>query len=285
MGIIADCSRDLLSSFNRNKQNLQDIFVENISFEFLYTMIGLSDGSQGIALNYNYADPSGTSGTKFMGCDCESVLKKNAFGLTELSAKVATMSALSQRFFNKREMGKIDVDFQKDKFMLDSIVRDNETVSIVGWGGLLDAAGMSNARKVNVVELQYNRLTCKRFDGACEKLGRVFNKQISCFGTDKMGVLLESDVICITASALCNNTMEDILSYCSNAREVIVHGPSGSIFPSAFFNSGVTGVLTYLVNVDLFSLSKKTPDIAREPNKYLEGVYLKKSKNFKMVEG
>jgi uncharacterized protein (DUF4213/DUF364 family) len=44
----------------------------------------------------------------------------------------------------------------------------------------------------------------------------------------------------ITSSTLINRTLENILSYCSNAREIVMVGSSTPLYPEAFKGTGVT---------------------------------------------
>jgi len=53
-------------------------------------------------------------------------------------------------------------------------------------------------------------------------------------------LLPKCQVVFITSSTLINRTLENILSHCSNAREIIMVGPSTPLYPEAFKGTGVT---------------------------------------------
>lgn len=53
-------------------------------------------------------------------------------------------------------------------------------------------------------------------------------------------LLPECQVVFITSSTLINGTLENILNYCTNARDVVMVGSSTPIYPEAFSGSGVT---------------------------------------------
>jgi len=48
------------------------------------------------------------------------------------------------------------------------------------------------------------------------------------------------DVVIITGSAFVNKTIEQVLGYCQNAREVLVMGPTTPLYPHVLQDSGIT---------------------------------------------
>lgn len=53
-------------------------------------------------------------------------------------------------------------------------------------------------------------------------------------------VLTEADVVVISASAMVHHSLDDLLSLRASAREVIVAGPTASMYPDPLFKRGVT---------------------------------------------
>lgn len=53
-------------------------------------------------------------------------------------------------------------------------------------------------------------------------------------------LLPKCQVLFITSSTLINRTLEKILSYCSNAREIVMVGSSTPLYPEAFKGTGIT---------------------------------------------
>ncbi|MFZ0603302.1 MAG: DUF364 domain-containing protein, partial [Roseiarcus sp.] len=84
-----------------------------------------------------------------------------------------------------------------------------------------------------------------------------------------------ADLVCITGSALCNGSMEQLLRAASGCGRVIVQGQSAAVHPAAFFGRGVAMVSTTLKPANLIDL----PDAAAR--RALEGglaaVYLTSS--------
>jgi hypothetical protein len=63
-------------------------------------------------------------------------------------------------------------------------------------------------------------------------------------GGDAEARIKASDVLSVTGSALCNGTMERLLSYARGGPVVVVQGQSAAVHPAAFFRRGVHLVAT-----------------------------------------
>lgn len=58
--------------------------------------------------------------------------------------------------------------------------------------------------------------------------------------SDQPELLPECDVVFITSSSLINGTLENLLPYCTKARDVVMVGSSTPLYPEAFCGSNVT---------------------------------------------
>ena len=66
-------------------------------------------------------------------------------------------------------------------------------------------------------------------------------------------VLPGCDVLIITGVTIVNHTLGPILDFCRGAREVVLVGPTASLYPEPFFRRGVTlmgGVRIHVTNAD-----------------------------------
>lgn len=52
--------------------------------------------------------------------------------------------------------------------------------------------------------------------------------------------LKNCDIVYITGTTLINDTFESVISYCKNAREIIMVGPSTPLYPEAFMDTKIT---------------------------------------------
>ena len=73
-------------------------------------------------------------------------------------------------------------------------------------------------------------------------------------GGQTLRLIEEADIVCITASTLCNGTLESLLS---KSKVVIVEGPSGGVLPQPLFERGVTHLVYNPVDVDYVTLSHR----------------------------
>lgn len=53
-------------------------------------------------------------------------------------------------------------------------------------------------------------------------------------------VLPEADIVIITGSSLVEGGLDELLSFCTKAREIVLAGPTASMWPYPFFKRGVT---------------------------------------------
>ena len=53
-------------------------------------------------------------------------------------------------------------------------------------------------------------------------------------------LLPRADVVVISGSAIVHHSLDHLLSLCTSAREVVVAGPTASMYPEPLFSRGVT---------------------------------------------
>ncbi len=61
-------------------------------------------------------------------------------------------------------------------------------------------------------------------------------------------VMPEADVVIITGSSMIEGGLDELLSFCTKAREIILAGPTASAWPEPFFKRGVTVMAGIFVN-------------------------------------
>ena len=81
----------------------------------------------------------------------------------------------------------------------------------------------------------------KDHPGAMHIFERDMSKGEGLNSEDKQSKLLpQCDVVFVTGATIINGSLENVLSYCTKAREVVLVGSSAPIYPKAFEGSGVT---------------------------------------------
>jgi hypothetical protein len=75
-------------------------------------------------------------------------------------------------------------------------------------------------------------------------------------GAGTTGLIAEADIVCISASTLCNSSLQSLLPG-NGSKVVIVEGPSGGVLPGPLFDRGVTHLVHNPVDVDYVQLSQR----------------------------
>jgi len=118
------------------------------------------------------------------------------------------------------------------------------TVGVVGFGGFMEmCASLPGIARVLVADMHI----AHRHEQVAATIGRL-NAQypaprIECIGSDIQRLQDMCDVVQITASALCNGTMDDLLDALAEVPLIMV-GPSGSVAPGPWFRRGAKLVCT-----------------------------------------
>jgi uncharacterized protein (DUF4213/DUF364 family) len=169
------------------------------------------------------------------------------------SLETAVLSALSARYFSSGGDG-----FHFSEEPPFDFFAGVERALVVGFGGYFDTlAGDSRIRELHVADASYPARR-REMDEQVEAYRRRFpGKAIRVSaGEDMCEVAQNVDVACITASALCNGTLEDLLQGMPSRVRVIVQGQSGGIHPGAFFARGVAAVATTRKPLELANLAR-----------------------------
>jgi len=81
--------------------------------------------------------------------------------------------------------------------------------------------------------------------------------EIEIMPTVNNDILNKADIVFISGSAICNNSLYNILKNCKKAREIILIGRSALIHPYHLFKLGVTQIISSIPPKNLFNLAKE----------------------------
>ena len=222
-GILSALIRELKREFGHV---LEKIKVEDVRIGLAYTGVLLSENYGGVACTPLY---------EFSGCpalDFSEILKgKTAGKILELTLSknpleaavgIATVNALSNmlRDLKPENFPASDID------ILD-LIKPEDRVAMVGYFGPLVPKILEITDKLAVLE--------KR---------EIEAAKIRVLPSKRAGEALPaSDIIILSASILANRTFDGLLVCRGAAREVILLGPSASLYPKPFFERGITAVM------------------------------------------
>lgn len=215
---------------NELRQNLgstlEEIKAEDVRIGLAYT---------GVLISGNYGGVACTPLYEFSGCPAlgftETIKGKTADKMIELALSenpleaavgIAAVNALSQML---RELE--PENFTVSNIDVLDLIKPGDRVAMVGYFGPLVPKILKITEKLTVLE--------KR---------EIESPETRTLPSEKAReVLPQSDVIIISASTLANRTFDELLSLRGTAREVILLGPSAPLYPTPFFERGITALM------------------------------------------
>jgi len=205
---------------------LYNVTVEDARIGLVYTGVLLSSGHAGVA----YTPVNELSKCSALSCG-GNIAGKSALKLVkmvlssnfvEVAVGVATANALSQIVFEENP----------EKYVFSNtdvldLIKAEDKVAMVGYFAPLVPKVIQKARELYVLEkrkIEDNRVKV------------VSQSEIS-------EVLSLSNVVLISGSTLVNKTINEVLKHVTNAREIVLLGPTASMTPQPFFEKGVTAAM------------------------------------------
>ncbi|NMB03185.1 MAG: DUF364 domain-containing protein [Tissierellia bacterium] len=136
---------------------------------------------------------------------------QNALGLAVLNA-VANYEGLKQ----------IE-SFQTTDAFFSVDIKPEDTVGVIGHIGPIIKQLENNKNRIFVFERDLSNGTETTYPESAQP-----------------DLLPKCQIVFVTSSSLINRTLEPLLSYCSNARDIIMVGSSTPLYPEAFIGTGVS---------------------------------------------
>lgn len=248
--------------------NIRDIYLEE-----KYTIVDLDNDAQGIALNFDNEeedrarkyDRTAAAAKLLSRAEEDRLLYKTLLTSTtpktlyERSVYIAILSALSQP--KDDYLVRNGIVFREDWIPLSEISTNGDTVAVIGFGGFLPLALRDEkVKKVYVADLNLKKSRQEMMDLLSEWGSPFKEKAVELTdGSQNREIIKDADIACITGSALCNDTMDDLLLYAQDCREIIVQRHSASLLPIAFFRRGATYVVQSYIRFDFLLRAKMFP--------------------------
>ena len=155
------------------------------------------------------------------------------------SVLVALYNALSQPFVSPDALSAKGYSVVTDsRIGPPDLVRPGETVTIVGFGGLVRPISRI-AKKTYVTELEPSLFTSMNLSQRGLTPGPTCAYVVP--AGEARACFAKSDCIFVTGCALVTGTMDEILSLCEG-KKVIVYGSTAAFIPAPLFDRGVNSV-------------------------------------------
>lgn len=211
---------------------IEDLTISDVRVGQFLTAVRLSDGSIGTASSLEDDHPFCTKADrdfgeftplKIKGRKISDLFETGKEAKLICSLRTASLNAISSKFI---EAGRYRIVENTDPIdLLD--LGSQKTITVVGAFQTYIQKISENNNRLNVLELNEGAL-------------RPEQKKYFVPAGEFRSVLPASDVVIITGQTLVNNTIEGLLSAVRPGAQVVVTGPSGSIFPEVLFRYGVT---------------------------------------------
>ena len=159
------------------------------------------------------------------------------------SLMCAVASALTAPFIRRDGDEWFEVEQHRPK----NWINGAETALVVGFGGYLEPLiAEDEIKAVHVIDLVFDRkpeFGVKVSEWSAQHPSKSITASTHLEGADHLN---RFDLISITASTLCNGTLEYVLTNVREDAIVILQGQSGSLHPKVLFEAGVDWVATTL---------------------------------------
>jgi uncharacterized protein (DUF4213/DUF364 family) len=212
-----------------SQADLKSLRINKISKGYYFTGTMLADGSCGLCYSLFNQDPISAcvylrESKSFESLDLSKILgfARNSERDLERIIGLSCLNAISQHLL-KRESHRYHILFKTDPIDHITFNKADKVVMIGNIRGFLPKL-QALAEDVAVIDdrVQHSELpSFKRLE-------------------ETQAQLKDATIVFITGSAIANNTLEPVLKWSENAREIAVVGPSAGMIPDPLFTRGVT---------------------------------------------
>jgi hypothetical protein len=267
--LLEDLSRHIQA---QRQFDWSDLAIEDLCLDSLFLSVRLRDGSCGAAMNYDLEGlpditPAQIDHTR------QRLLEKlpedpllwnylhtqDSDSLAHQALWVAILSALSAPILqNSGSLQELGLQSRQGRIPLQHFQDQGvRKVTIIGFGGYLEEALTQDwLEKVCCCDFlaldenfqRYNPYPFRIKEEAVQRgLEVVYDD-----GQNASALIDEADLICLSASTLCNGSLEALLP--PDPRIVILEGPSGGVLPGPLFELGVTHLVHNPIDLDFVQM-------------------------------
>ena len=246
------CKNDIL---DHHTAGLDSYSISDLILDQSFSIVRLNTGWIGIAMNYGVIY-EGREKMRQEAARLKGLLAQDPLLLKTLwdwnqpinsflraALQTSVLSALSKPLFEFSESAGF---YRKPGGLpLSQVTQPKDSVAVIGLGGYLHSALKDpNVIRVFLADLYMDRPhALKEIDMLRKQYSQ--KQLLVSDGSQNAEILSQSQVACITASAISNGTLSSLLKPAEICRSVILQGKSGNLFPPSLFQAGVTHITTY----------------------------------------
>ncbi len=248
--------------------------VVDLCLETLHAGIQCSDGEAGLALNYDQEGdeqlPSALlnkmSQRLLERVGGDPLLEQTLFQAEEAptlrAVTVAILNALSAPLCQPERAAELGFAVLAGRLSLTSFWGSGTSLAVVGCGGFLEeAVRLPWLRKVSCLDLNF--ATPQRSHRYRTYLQQVVDPQrdskeiVLDDGSGAERILAETDLLWLSGSTLCNDTLALLLQAAGNCRAVVLEGHSARLWPGLLQPHGVHHVVRTPVDLPVAALLRR----------------------------
>ncbi|MBX3171829.1 MAG: hypothetical protein KF760_30740 [Candidatus Eremiobacteraeota bacterium] len=267
----------LLEDLSRHIQEVRHsdwtrLALEDLCLDSLFLSVRLNDGSSGAAMNYDLEGvpdltPAQIDHTRARLLEIREndpllwdyLHTRDSQSLAHQALWVAVLSALSAPILtNAGRLQELGLQSQTGRIALRHFQDQGVgKVAIIGFGGYLEEALAQDwLEKVSCCDFLALNEDFQRYNPYPFKIKQDAQKRglqvVYDDGRNASALLDEADLICLSASTLCNGSLEALLP--PEERIVILEGPSAGVLPGPLFELGVTHLVHNPIDIDFVQL-------------------------------
>jgi len=235
-----------------------------------FTAVRLPDGAIGTAMDYSWYGPDEVARSPELSSHPTTRLLEGAWedsgtgNLRAAAVFMALLGALSRPFYQVNRVRQDGFHMSRCSYaeqrcrpmgtetrrLLAKSLNGSRSVGVVGFGGFMEMyAEIECVDRILVCDRDLEWRS-ERVRATVRRLNQGYGREkITLIGNDLKRLRRECEVVQITASALCNNTMDELLEALDD-RPLVVVGPSGAVLPEWWIEIGATLICTELRNPD-----------------------------------
>jgi hypothetical protein len=247
-----------------------------------FTVVELDDGNVGVGASYYKAEPKtlhyirdaikrvtardpilGKLLFSLEGRGVEELFPRDQRQFFVEALRTSIVSALSSRVLRSS-----DGNFESLKEFPRGLFEQSRRALLIGYGGFLDELiSHRNLESLHISDFSYHKQR-QEMDSAIRSYRLSYPRvelTIDDGSRSSTGEFLRvADLVCVTASTLCNGTLDALLENTNHDATVVIWGRSAAIYPKALFDRGVDLVKTTIKPQGLLSWAKSSvriPDL------------------------
>ncbi len=243
---------------NFHGSHFDDLNIAKICTGDYFTVVELTNGNQGVGSNLlNMHGPHHIK-HDYISYDqrllklsnTDKLLKKTildnaTLSLLGKSVKIAILNALSCELLSSDRLSEHNLHFAEDFLGIVPFIKENDIVTMIGCMGnysSLEVGKIKSLKQIYFSDFEYIDPFKEYVESFVSKTFCNMDKVIISDGSENKTICESANVVIITSDTLCTDTLDNLLQWSKNAREIIIVGWCYAMDPLPLFARGVSAL-------------------------------------------